>query len=185
MAKHPSKKNVEKLRKKALGHAKKAQEAWSEESRSFPKKIREWKKVLKDDWDSEPEDILIVLKYKLERTRKQLVQNDLTATTKKMERQILAVEKLLDAVIKNDYLEKFSKTHREKYGRVKMKTKPVEGADYLVEAVFYYPKAKTKRQQDAAHRQMNKIHKRADKAREDDLKKAFDLLRRDIWGWWD
>ena len=185
MAKNPSKKKCEKMRKAAESHAAKAQKAWAAETKAFPKKLKEWAKVLENDWDSEPDYILIVLKYKLERTRKQLVKNDLTATTKKMENQILAVEKLLDKVIKDEYLHEMSRPHVKRWGRVKMLEKSVEGADHLVAVEFVYPKAKSKKQQAAADRQMFKIYDTSDKARKDDLRKAFELLQRDIWGWWD
>lgn len=164
-------------------HIGRAQLAWDAERKDFDKKLGEWAEVLKEDWDSEPDDILIVLKYKLSRTRKQLVKNDLTATTKRMEREILAVERLLDRVIKDDYLSECLKPVKAKYGDMKMEFgKKDTGVPNTVSCDFVWPKAKSQKRARLAFRRAGE---KADRMKETDLKRAFELLAKNMWGWWD
>ena len=89
-------------------------------------KYREWKEFLKDDEDYDWSYILRVLRYKLERTRKCIVANDIVADVKKIERQIQEVEKLLKKVEEDKYLEEELKILEKKYGKrnLKIKSKP-------------------------------------------------------------
>lgn len=86
------------------------------------------------------------MKYKLERTRKCILSNDIVVSGPKIAKQIQAVETLLERVEKDQFLDEISKE---------------------------------------IHKEFSKLRRRAEFMERNDLKKAFALMHKNIWGWWD
>ncbi len=76
----------------------------------FEKKIRAYRKFLKDDQDWDYAHIIRLLSYKLKRTRQCIVSNDFVKSAPKIGRQIQAVETLLNRVADEQYYDKKAKT---------------------------------------------------------------------------
>lgn len=154
------------------------------EQHIFRKKIKEYEKILKEDRDWDWAYILMLLKYKLERTRKCIVSNNIIQNNKKVGREIKQVEVLLDRVLKDGYFEVISKDFNKKYGRIRMKFIKSDLRPNTSQMKTYF-KNETPKNSKIIHREFLRLHGRADKMRYNELKKAFDLMSKNIWGWWD
>lgn len=116
----------------------------------FEKKMREYRRFLKDDHDWDWEYIIRLLRYKLSRTRICIQNNNIVMCTPKIVRQITQVEALLKRVEDDSYYDELSEELRKKG---------------VTKSLKHYAMA----------------HRR----RSNDLKKAFTLLHKNMWGWWD
>ncbi len=148
------------------------------------KKLRDYKKVLKDDYDWDWIFILRLLQYKLERTRKCILENNIIVEAPKVARQIREVEVLLKRVDQDCYFEEISKDFRKRYGRLRMKFKKAKPGEKYTTLDLKYAK-ETPRNAAKIHAEGSRLYRRAHKMQRNDLKKAFDLIFKNIWGWWD
>lgn len=155
------------------------------------KRLREWVKFLKEDRDFDWAYILRVLKYKLERTRKFIVEKGNTEKkqAKATGRGIKEVETLIERVLEHDYQEDAFRDFYRHYGRPKMITIPATKEEQAknphlggrLEFLYRNGKPAT----DAMRKESRRLYKVASKAQVDDLKKAFALIVDRIFGWWD
>lgn len=152
--------------------------------RAFEKKLSEYRRLLRDDFDWDYAYILKLLQYKLSRTRRCIVANNIVVSAKKIGNQIQKVENLLGRVLNDCYYEEISRSFHKKYGRSRLIKLPREKGARGVPVVIRYPK-KTPQNSRQIHRAAMKLFKKAERMKSNDLKKAFDLMRKDIWGWWD
>jgi hypothetical protein len=148
------------------------------------KKIKEYKRFLKEDEDWDWAYIIRILKYKLERTRKCIISNNIISNSKQIAREIKEVEILLDRVEKDNYLRDLSKEFHKKYGNLKMISKKSEVGKNLSEVTFEYTK-ETPQNRKQIRSEHHKLFIKAKKMQQDDLKKAFALMHKNIWNWWD
>lgn len=148
------------------------------------KRLAEWANLLKDDQDWDYIYILTILKYKLERTRKCILSNGIIADAKSVASEIKEVEELLDKVIKDDYINDFTKDFRKKHGSLKMTLDEKNATKHGIPAKFRFTKD-NKKNRSILFVNWRKLTVKAGRARVDDLKRAFDLTAENIWGWWD
>lgn len=148
------------------------------------KKLKEYRHVLKDDEDGDYAYILQLLKYKLERTRKCIVANEIITSNEIVGRQIKQVEGLLGRVLADQYNDELFKDFHKKYGRLKLRSGKGKPGSRSVPVILYYAK-ETPANREQAKREASKLYKRADKMRVNDLNRAFDLMKKSIWRWWD
>lgn len=152
--------------------------------KELERKMVEYRRFLKDDYDWDYVYILRLLQYKLSRTRKCIVSNNIVVSAKKIGGQIQKVEDLLNRVIKDRYYDQISESFHKKYGALKMITFPPEKGAQSTPVVFRYQK-ENPRNSERIHREGMRLHQKAEKMRMSDLRKAFHLMNKNIWGWWD
>lgn len=151
---------------------------------TLKQKLKDYKKILTDDEDWDWTYILRLLRYKLERTRKCISANGIIKEAPQVARQIRQVEVLLDRVEKDRYFWQISKDFHKRYGRLKMVSgKSVPGRNYTT-AILKFTKETTQNSK-KIHRQHRRLWEKAHKMQQDDLKTAFELMHKNIWGWWD
>lgn len=151
---------------------------------AFEKKMREYRKFLKDDYDWDWQYIIRMLRYKLERTRKCILDNDIIADAKKVGREIDEVAKLLKRVEEDRYFEELRRPFFKKYGHPKMISgKPIKGGRAVPVTIAY--SKETSRNRNQITKESLRLSKLEDQLRRQDLKRAFDLMLKHIWGWWD
>lgn len=147
-------------------------------------KLADYKKFLQDDEDWDWAYIIRLLKYKLQRTRNCISRNNIIENAPIVAKQIREVEVLLERVEKNNYFWQISNGFRKKYGRLKMiSEKPLPGKNYS--AITFKFAKETPRNSKSAHAQHHQLWIKAEKMQRDDLKKAFELMHKNIWNWWD
>jgi hypothetical protein len=151
---------------------------------ALEKKLREYKTVLAKDEDWDWIYILRMLRYKLERTRKCIRANKIIVAAPKVGRQIREVEILLERVEKNRYHDEISKDFRKRYGRLRMISGKREPGSVDIPVTFKYQR-ETPNNARRIHREAHRLWLRAERMQRRDLEKAFTLMLKNIWGWWD
>jgi hypothetical protein len=152
--------------------------------RDLDAKVAEYRKFLKDDFDWDYEYILRLLIYKLSRTRRCIVENEIVASNERIGRQIQAVEKLLQKVVNDQYSEEISRDFHKKYGKLKMKSGKASAGSRSVPVTFYYQRENDKNRRQI-HRERRSLDRQAVRMKERDLARAFALIQKNIWRWWD
>lgn len=150
----------------------------------FDKKIFEYRRFLKDDFDWDYAYILKLLKFKLERTRKQILRNNIVKSAPRIGKQIKTVEQLLERVIRDSYFEEIAEDFHRKYGRPRMTFGKREIGKASVPLIIKY-RNETSANAKRIRRESNRLYKRAWLMQQRDLKMAFALMQKNIWGWWD
>jgi hypothetical protein len=149
----------------------------------FKKRLREYTPILKEDQDYDYHFVLKMLRYKLERTRKHILDHGIIMDAKLVGKEIQEVIKLLERVEQDKYQQEFMKPIDKKYGRSKMVFgKPDENGSSSLS--FKY-KNDTPAKEKARTLASRKAYAAADQARKSDLEKAFALMAKNIWKWWD
>jgi len=128
------------------------------------RRLAEWKKFLKDesDWDWAP--ILRVLAYKIRRTRKFLTSAQAASIPPRgpMIKIMKQVEDLLEKVSRDEYSNVYD------WKNIKL--------EHVKDDWHLKPKVRA---------EVRRRLKQADKDRDKDLRKAFDLIATHIYEWWD
>ena len=152
--------------------------------REHSKKLREYARFLRDDHDWDYAYILRVLRYKLERTRRCIVSNDLVQSASKIGRQISRVEGLLERVIDDKYVEEIGVSFYAKYGRPRMLVGRAAKGERSAPVTIKFAK-ETVRNSEKLRRRHHALVAKADRMRRRDLATAFRIMEKHIWGWWD
>jgi len=153
----------------------------SKRKKEFEKKLKEYAKILKDDFDWDYGYIIKLLLYKLKRTRECLVRNNVGPDTPKIEEQIKEVEFLLSRFMEDDYDQCLDDFH-EKYGELQMIPGEKVKGGVIVATVF---EKETPENRDEIHSLYRELRDKAEQMKQDDLTKAFNLLGKNIQNWWD
>lgn len=151
---------------------------------AFEKKLREYRTFLRNDFDWDWAYILRLLRYKLERTRKCIVANNIIVGARRVGREIREVERLLERVTADRYYEQIARPFHRKYGRLKMVFGERDPRTKTRAVTFTYAR-ETPRTRERIHREADRLHRQAEKMQRDDLKRAFAFMQERIWGWWD
>ncbi len=139
--------------------------------------------VLRYDGDWDWSHICLVLKYKLERTRKCLEQGHHLRADRDA-RQIRLCEMLLDRIEKDDYLINSLYFHDKKWGEMKIKWEPTDNLT-LTRAVFTRPNSLTPEQEEQEIKERRLLYKHSDYMAKQDLEYLGKLLTKYLKNWWD
>ena len=150
----------------------------------FDKKIKEYKNILKEDEDWDWHYILRLLSYKLERTRRCILKNNIIKDAKKIGQEIREVEILLNNIMADKYFDQISKDFYKKYGRHKFIIKKKDSKTGLSQISTIFSK-ETPKTREIIHEQYFFLNQIAFQMKEDDLDKAFKLMAKNIQNWWD
>ena len=120
------------------------------------------------------------MQYKLNRTRECIVSNDIIQGAKRVGREIKAVENLLERVITEPYYKEISKDFHKKYGSLKMKSEKNQGKKGYSSVSFVFTK-ETPKNSSPAHKEFNRLQRKADQMQRTDLKRAFELMNKNLW----
>jgi hypothetical protein len=149
----------------------------------FDKKIREYRRFLKGDEDWDWAYVVRLLQYKLERTRKCIVSNNFIVGAKRVGCQIEEVERLLGRVLADRYYDEISKDFRKRYGSLRMKAGKSDLRNESVPVEFVFAR-ETPRNRKQVHREFSRLQRRAAAMQQADMKRAFTLMSKNIWNWW-
>jgi hypothetical protein len=153
-------------------------------SREFKKKLSEYRRFLKDDYDWDYAYILRLLAYKLKRTRECIAKNNFVLSAPRKAKQIRTVETLLNRVVDHSYENETTKDFHKKYGQMRTIREKIQKGQKFTTVHFKFTK-ETPRNREKLHREFHKLIRKADRTRERELSRAFDLMKKNIWGWWD
>jgi len=142
--------------------------------------------ILWSDFDWDYSYILVMLQYKLKRTRLQIEENDLVVSAPQQIAQIKHAEDLIQAYFDDNFCEELYKAHEEKWGDGKMEFTPVPNSTPAVSTMdIRYPKANTEEEVEQADQERHEIYKKHEKAKQECLDEIFQHIRKHIESWWD
>ena len=156
-----------------------------ERVKKFKKKLNDYRRFLKNDHDWDYVFILRLLSFKLKRTRECITENNIVLDARKIAKQIQEVETLLNRVDKDCYSEEVLKDFYKKYGQLRMIMAPKRKRTPTSIPVHFKFAKETPQNHQKINREFIKLRKKADRMRIRDLNRAFDLMKKHIWGWWD
>ena len=155
----------------------------SAEKLAYDRKLKDYSRFLKGDEDYDWHFIIRMLRFKLERTRKHIVSHHLVKEAPRIGKEIQRVVDLLERIEADQYFEELHKPFWKKYGRPKMISGKPDSRG-LIPVTIQYPK-ETKASRTAINRESLRLAKMEQKLRSRDLELAFNLMLKNIWGWWD
>lgn len=146
------------------------------------------KNVLSEDEDWDYYFILKILTYKLKRTRDCIVKNNLIEDAEKISNQILQAEQLFTNVMEDKYDEKYYDELEKKYGKLLHEILPLKSnkngkIDYYEMKI--HREHETPKNSDQIHKESMMAYNKAQKEKSNDLKKAFDIMHKHMFEWWD
>ncbi len=154
-------------------------------SKEFKKKLNEYRRFLKDDYDWDYAYILRLISYKLKRTRECIIKNNLVTSAHKIAKQIKQVETLLNRVDNHAYADEVLKDFHRKYGQLRMIMAPKEKRGKNSIPVHFKFAKEIPQNRQKIHREFRKLMNKAHRMEWQDLNMAFDLMKKNIRGWWD
>lgn len=155
-----------------------------QQRKEYEKKCKEYARFLRDDADFDWTYILLLLRYKLQRTRRCLLNGHLEGAEKRAA-EIQEVMDLLWKVTEHDYSGEALAAFYKKHGKPKPKLIPhIKGAS-RVELIYKNGKPATADSLAAMSKEEHRLRQKAARSQIADLQKAFRIMLENIWGWWD
>ena len=153
------------------------------EKELFNKKIIEYKKFLKEDKDWDWYYIIRLLGYKLKRTR-ECIRNNNFIDSRKIEKEMLEVEKLLVDINNDNYFHLISREFYKKYGNSKMIIEDKNYTNGFSPITIKYQK-ETARNRNKIGEELVFLSIMSEHMKQADIEKAFSLMAKNIQNWWD
>lgn len=139
--------------------------------------------VLRYDCDWDWTDICIVLKYKLERTRKCLEQGHHVRAYRDA-KQIRICELLLDRIEKDAYIDYLFKQHNKRWGKLKIEWEPTDNPD-ITRSIIGRSGVMTPEQEEQESKEFRMICKHEDYMQKQDMELLGRYLTKYLRNWWD
>ncbi|MFA6238070.1 MAG: hypothetical protein WC635_12125 [Bacteriovorax sp.] len=147
-------------------------------------KMKEYEDILRKDRDFDWEYILVLLSYKLKRTKNCISEKGTHENASVVANQIEEVENLLNRVIENRYLKDISSEFEAKYGKLNINfKKTLDRNAYTIESS--YSKTSSPKECKNAREDSITLFQIARYMRQDDLDLAFNMMAKNIQNWWD
>ena len=149
------------------------------------KRLKKYSKFLRKNYEWDYTYIIDLLRYKIKRVRKYIKKHDIIErqSLDKIVSQMTETEQLLERVVSYDYSADLEREFIEKFGgKIRYKTKFKK--NHVLEIEHDYSEI-NENQIEEAKKEFAQILDREFELRKADLKKAFELMTENIWGWWD
>lgn len=135
------------------------------------------------DWDHSY--IFTLLQYKLKRTRKRILANDMISSADLVALQIKHAEDLIQRYMDNNFCAEEYEAHEKKWGKIKDFTKPSTSYPGMYEWDPTREKVTTEEEKKQERAEQHKIYEMQEKAKQECLDEIFSHIRKYIEGWWD
>ena len=141
---------------------------------------------LRKDFDWDYSYILMLLQFKLRRTRKQILENNMIVHTEEVAAQIKHAEDLIQNWRDDNFCEDLHKAHDKKWGETVDLSEPFErdGRTYYTWNMSR-EKATTKELQEQESKEQRAIYDAHEKAKEENFDELFSHMRLYMESWWD
>jgi len=156
-----------------------------ERKKKDKKRLKKYSKFLRKNYDWDYNYIIDLLRYKIKRVRKYIKNHDIIErqTLDKIVSQMTENEQLLERVVSYDYGADLEREFIAKFGgKIRYKTKFKK--NHVLEIEHDYSEI-NENQIEEEKKEFEQIFDREFELRKADLKKAFELMTENIWGWWD
>lgn len=149
---------------------------------AYKKKLKDYTKFLRDDFDWDWHYIIRLLRYKLERTRDCIKSNNIIADVDVVCKQIQEVIDLLLRLENDVYFEEAYAPIWKKYGHSRI-VRGKESKNSVAVKVLY--EKETPRNSKYIRKAVLKAAAKENDSRLADLKKVLDLIYKNLFFWWD
>jgi len=141
---------------------------------------------LRNDYDFDYSSILILLQYKLSRTRKCITKNQIIVRADEIGAQIKHAEDLIEKWRTNDFCRDLYDAHDKKWGKIVDKFEPIEYKGIkMYKWNMTRENATTEELQSQERKESLDIHQKAREAEEKCLDDLFAHMRKYLQEWWD
>jgi hypothetical protein len=139
-----------------------------------------WKPIIARQGDFDYREILDMLRHKLHRTRKHMLEHNIIADAKRVASQMAEVIALLDRVRSDFHEDRLFKPFYRKHHHTLVKHRRATLArSSTAGGARLDPKVRR------IQRELQALAARAARLEARDLKRSFDLMAKNIWRWWD
>jgi len=142
--------------------------------------------LLWNDFDWDYSYILLLLQYKLKRTRERILDNNIILRAEEVAAQIKHAEDLIEKWKKDDFCTDLYEAHEKKWGKIVDLSEPID-----VNGMTMYTwnmsreNATTPELQEQEKKEAQEIYQKAEEAKEKNFDELFAHLRKHIQEWWD
>jgi len=151
----------------------------------FVKSIQ-YSRLLWNDFDWDYSYILILLQYKLKRTRKRILDNNIILRAEEIAAQIKHAEDLIQKWYDDDFCKDLYEAHDKKWGKMVDLSEPIEhNGIKMYTWNMSRENATTPELQEQEKKEFMAIHQKAEEAKEKNFDELFAHIRKYIQGWWD
>ena len=142
---------------------------------------------LRKDFDWDYSYILRLLRFKLKRTRKQILENNLILRADEIAAQIEHAEKLIDKWEEDEFCVELREAHEEKWGKLVDRSEPIESDNGIKLYTWNWSRenATTPELEEQEKKESMEIYEKQDQAKEKNLDELFAHMRRYMQSWWD
>lgn len=147
------------------------------------KRIFEYLPVVWNDRDWDEHYIYKILKYKIERTRRENLRGN-HLHKNRYAKQMRTCEILLDRLAKDNYFDKLNEKHEKKWGELKVDFLPVNPDSGYGQIDLSHPNAKTAEQKEQQSKEFKRIMKQENMLRKQDLDLFAKIFARNSRNWW-
>jgi len=151
----------------------------------FATKLFQYGRLLWKDRDFDYSYILILLQYKLKRTREHIVEHDLVESAPKIGKQIGHAELLIQRIMDDDYCGELQAAHDLKWGNVIQYFDPKKDGERYYRYHVIRANATTPELEEQERTEQMAVYNAQHQAREKDLDRLFKHIRKYLQGWWD
>lgn len=141
---------------------------------------------LRGDFDWDYSYILLLLQYKLKRTRKRILDNNIILRSEEVAAQIKHAEDLIQNWHDHNWCEDLQKAHEEKWGDTVDLSEPI---DVNGKTIYTWDmsreKATTPELKDQEKKEQRVIYQAMEDAEQQNYDELFSHLRKHIQEWWD
>lgn len=155
----------------------------------FIKSIQ-YSRILWRDYDWDYGYILVLLKYKLQRTRKRITKDNLVLKTPLIANEILHVEKLIEKFMEHDFCAEEFEMHDKKWGKLEIDSTPVDddtqsAKPKLYKAIFSRSNVKTVEDEEQEEKEFRALMDKQEREKQECWNEIFDTMKKYMQGWWD
>lgn len=147
----------------------------------FLVKVCQYIPILWHDRDWDYAYILILLQFKLKRTRECIIKNDIILESNLVAEEIKQCEDCIERILNDEYCKEEEENLESIDGAPKLDFTPTSDSNYQ-EMKIIYPKALSN--EEARERRME-LYLKQEKCKQEDYDLLFKMLREKIQGWWD
>lgn len=148
-------------------------------------RMKEWTAFLKEDADWDYGCILDVFIFKLERTAKCILENNIIVKreAKQIAKEIKQTVDLIKKVKEDNYHAKYEKELTKKYGKMLHDHSEKTPEGHIIWKMWR--EKETKDNAEEIKLASRAAWEKADEDKKNDLRAAFEIMVQKIWGWWE
>lgn len=147
------------------------------------KNLWDWKGVVWNDQDFDHYFLFVVLKHKIDNMIQDFEKNEFYVGVDKDVKDMKICSLLLDRILKDEYHENVFRYHDQKWGELKLETKPCEKSG-LTKLNIYREMAYTPYLEQKEREEHMRLIRQEEHLKRQDINMLFDKMKKYVRNWW-